>query len=174
MIIEDGRLRLRSVEREDLGSRYLGWLNDNEVTRWTDIRLTKQSKETLVNYWSIITSDLDSHWWAIVDISSGVHIGNIKLHVISSFHCTGEMSLLIGEREFWGKGFGSSAIRLVTQYGMEEVGLEKISARIYAENLGSIRAFEKAGYIVEGKQINEVRDRTGRRQDLIRLTRFKD
>src|SRR5205814_2669717 len=78
------------------------------------------------------------------------HIGNIKLGPIHWIHRYAEIGLLIGEKSCWGQGYASEAIRLVTTYAFERLNLHKVTAGCYATNVGSVRAFEKAGFVREG------------------------
>jgi len=79
--------------------------------------------------------------------NKGVHVGNIKLD-IDEHHNRGDIGLLIGP-EHWGKGYATWAINLMTEYAYR-IGLRKVTAGAYAGNVGSIRAFEKAGFEREG------------------------
>ena len=82
--------------------------------------------------------------------ASGEHICNIKVGAISQIHNSGILSLFLGEKSCWGKGYATEAIAAVTRWGFLERGLRRIEAGCYDENLGSLRAFLKAGYSVEG------------------------
>ena len=80
----------------------------------------------------------------------GQHIGNIKLGPINWIHRFGDISLLIGEKDCWVKGYASEAIALITSFAFNVLNLHKLRAGCYSNNLGSARAFEKVGYIREG------------------------
>jgi ribosomal-protein-alanine N-acetyltransferase len=54
--------------------------------------------------------------------------------------------LIVGAKTAWGMGYGTEALRLVTRYAFDDLGLNKLYAGMYAENVGSVRAFLKAGY----------------------------
>jgi RimJ/RimL family protein N-acetyltransferase len=80
------------------------------------------------------------------------HIGNIKIHRIDWFNRCAELSLVIGEKAFWGKGYGAEAIKLAVDYSFNTLNLHRISACVYANNLGSINAFKKADFVEEGRR----------------------
>jgi [ribosomal protein S5]-alanine N-acetyltransferase len=79
------------------------------------------------------------------------HIGNIKIGSINWQHRYGDVGLLIGDKNSWGKGIAAEAISLVTQYAFEELNLHKLTAGMYEQNIGSYKAFIKAGYQEVGR-----------------------
>jgi RimJ/RimL family protein N-acetyltransferase len=58
----------------------------------------------------------------------------------------------IGNREDWGKGYGSDAMRLAVRYAFTELGLHRVSLTVLGSNPRAQRAYEKAGFVVEGRQ----------------------
>ena len=64
------------------------------------------------------------------------------------------MSLFIGEKAIWGKGYATEAIALASEYAFNGLNLHKLSAGFYAANIGSIKAFQKNGFIQEGLRKN--------------------
>ena len=57
---------------------------------------------------------------------------------------------MIGEKKCWGKGYATEAISMVTSWAFLELELQKLSCIINSDNLGSRRAFEKVGFVLEG------------------------
>ncbi|MCQ2445523.1 MAG: GNAT family N-acetyltransferase, partial [Clostridia bacterium] len=51
---------------------------------------------------------------------------------------------------FWGEGIASEAVKKVTEFGLNELGLVRIQGLVMAENQASIRVLEKNGYLTEG------------------------
>lgn len=77
-----------------------------------------------------------------------VPIGSIRI-APNHPNRSGEVGLWIGE-QFHGKGYGSEAVRLITEMGFRELDLNRLEARIFVGNTGSRRIFEKNGYQLEG------------------------
>ena len=65
-------------------------------------------------------------------------------------HGFADISLLIGEKEYWGKGIATQAIELISNFAFETLNLHKLKAGCYSENIGSKKAFEKVGFNLEG------------------------
>lgn len=74
------------------------------------------------------------------------HIGNIKTGPVNPYHRVAPLSLFIGDSPEWGKGYASEAIETVCCFGFEVFDLQKITAGMYALNVASARAFEKARF----------------------------
>lgn len=79
-----------------------------------------------------------------------VHIGNIKIGPIHKFYSYADISYFIGDKNYWGKGLATEAIKSLLKFGFEVINLNKIQAGVFASNIGSIKALEKAGLILEG------------------------
>ena len=72
----------------------------------------------------------------------------------------------IGEREFWGKGYGSDAIQLLLRYAFTELNLQRVSLTVFEFNQRAQRSYEKVGFRLEGRQ-RQIMQREGRRWDIL-------
>lgn len=149
-MIKGKRIHLRKISLSDVGPRYHAWLNDPEVNRYLETRFSSQTLEDISAFVRKMLEKSDEHLFAICLNDSDEHIGNIKLGPINAHHRSADVSLLIGEKKQWGKGYAAEAIGLVTRHAFETLKLNKLRAGCYAPNEGSARAFEKCGYKREG------------------------
>jgi [ribosomal protein S5]-alanine N-acetyltransferase len=170
--IETERLLLRDVVPADATERYAGWMNDADVTRYMETRFTRHTIDGLRAYIEGMQRKPDTLFLAIVVRDGNLHIGNIKLGPVDRVHGTADVALMIGDRSAWGRGFAAEAIRAVSEYGFAQMGVRKLTAGCYAGNVGSQRAFEKAGYHVEGhRRAQYVCD--GTFEDGVLMARFR-
>ncbi len=91
----------------DINIKYVEWLNDPCVNQYLETRFSPQSLESVYLYWKTYQLDKNSPWFAICTLSNEDHIGNIKLGPIDWVHRRAEISLFIGERGCWGKGYAA-------------------------------------------------------------------
>lgn len=77
-------------------------------------------------------------------------IGTAFIKNIDNFHKKGEYGIFIGEESARGKGYGRRATELLLQKAFEELGLNRVSLHVFEENLPGIRAYEHAGFKIEG------------------------
>lgn len=138
MIIEGRHIYLRLLTEADATEKYLGWLHDQEVTRYLRVRHSPPaSLQELRDY---IGSRSGRLFLAIILKDGDRHIGNIKLGHLD------DVGILIGERDEWGKGYGSEAIRLLTKYAFSGLGRSLLWAGCHIANTGSRQAFVRAGW----------------------------
>ena len=152
--IETKRLYLRGLDDQDTEGPYFQWMNDGEVTRFLEARFFPQSRSALKSFIQSM-SDGRNLLLGICLKSDNRHIGNIKLGPINTIHRHADLGLLIGDKSEWGKGYACEAIKALTDYAFSHLNLIKVSAGIYSTNIGSIKTFEKAGFVHEGQLKNQ-------------------
>lgn len=151
--IRTERLLLRPVTVDDVNDRYVGWLSDPQVHRFFETR--RQTAEQIKEY---VLQREPGELWGIfrflgiepfLGMRTVEHIGNIRLWKPLPRHPLGEISLFIGEKAWRGKGIATEAIKTICQhaYGW---GFRKIGASMYEGHWGSMYAFRKAGFTLEG------------------------
>jgi RimJ/RimL family protein N-acetyltransferase len=99
-------------------------------------------------------------------------IGSIKLGPINPHHKFGEVGLMIGDPEYWGKGFGTNAINILLETFFGTGTLRKATAGVMEANIASRRVFEKSGFLIEGVLQDHVIGHDGELSTVIRYSRF--
>lgn len=93
-------------------------------------------------------------------------IGFVGLGGINWNNGDGWVGIGIGETEYWGKGYGTDAMRLTLRFAFTELNLHRVSLNTFECNPRAIRSYDKAGFVVEGRE-RQVLNREGRRWDVI-------
>lgn len=137
---------------EDINDTYVGWLNDIEVVRYLEVRYTTQDLATVRGYVQATINRENEFFYGIFLRETLRHIGNIKVGPVNPVHALADISLVIGARDCWGKGYASEAIDAMSRHAFTHLGVRKLSAGMYSPNEGSHRAFLKAGYCEEGRR----------------------
>lgn len=156
MQIETDRLSLRSLTPDDVSEKYVGWLNDPDVNQYLETRHEVQTIGGCLDFVNACNASPSTKIMGIFHKESNVHIGNVKIGFINSHYRRGQVSLFIGEKDYWGKGLSSEAVGGITKYGFEKLGLHRLEAGCYEDNLASLRVFLKNGYTVEGFMRDQV------------------
>ena len=144
------RLLLRTLQQKDVSEKYVDWLNDSSISRFLETRHVRWSLSTVAAFVKAKSQKPDEFLYGMFLRDSARHIGNIKIGPVNPHHPVAPLSLFIGDSLEWGKGYASEAIKTVCGFGFEVLHLQKITAGMYASNVASVRAFEKAGFEREG------------------------
>ena len=168
VFIQGEGIYLRAPTERDLEGDWYRWLNDSEVTYFQDKGYFANTLEKQTQYYNSIKDSDSDVVLAIADAKTHRHIGSVGLHRINWIHRSAVLGIVIGEKESWGKGFGKQAWRLITQYGIETLNMNKITATTLAGNDRSLACALASGYEIEGTQ-KEQMYRHGRYHDLIHV-----
>ena len=155
------KTRLRRIEREDIPT-FVRWFSDPEVREYLMINRPISTAEEEKWFERKLVEE-DSEIFAI-ETADGTHIGNIELMDIDSHHRHAELGIVIGEKAYWGQGYGSDAIHTLLHFGFQEMNLHRIYLRVYEDNARGIRAYEKCGFRHEGR-LREANFRQGKYHD---------
>lgn len=156
---------------ELVSDAYVAWLGDPEINRYLESRFATHDRASTQAFVASIAASSKDLMFGIRSRSLGRHVGNIKLGPIDRHHGTGEIGLMIGDRNAWGRGIASTAIKQICEIAFAELGLRRVTAGCYASNGGSQRAFERAGFTVEGiRKGHFLLD--GMPEDLVLMGRF--
>ncbi len=163
MIYGDG-MRLRAVERDDI-PRFVRWLNDPETTQYLLIyapistvdeeRWFERLPERQNNYVFAFEALIDDQW---------IHLGNVGLHDIDWKNSNATFGIVMGEKQYWGQGYGTKATKLMLRFAFDTLNLHRVELEVFEFNPRAIRAYEKAGFQREGT----------RRQSLFKDGRYWD
>jgi diamine N-acetyltransferase len=159
------RIRLRGNERRDL-PKFVEWLNDPEVRRYLLISMPI-SQATEEQWFENMLKRPPEEQSLGIEIKSGDGwrlIGNCGIFDINWRIRSAEVGLFIGDKSCWNKGYGTEVMLLLLQHGFGTLNLNRIFLRVDAENLGGIRAYEKAGFVHEAR-LREADFREGRYSD---------
>lgn len=129
---------------------YVSWLNAPEINKYLECRFVAHTVESTRAFVASVLVSPNNLFLGIKSHQLGRHVGNIKLGPIDSHHETGDIGILIGDKAAWGKGIATAAIEAVSGIAATHFKLRKLTAGCYASNAGSQKAFEKAGFLVEG------------------------
>lgn len=154
-VIEPGEIlpgsvvSLRLVTLHDCNERYVRWLADPVVNQWLETRYAEQTLDMIKGFVGGMIASPHSYLFAIVENASNEHVGNVKIGPVNAQHLVADVSYFVGERRAWGKGYGTEAVRLCTQFGFERLRLHRCQAGVYESNVSSARLLEKVGYVKE-------------------------
>jgi RimJ/RimL family protein N-acetyltransferase len=115
-----------------------------------------------------ILETLKQGWYVfgIVDLATDTMIGRSGLFNINQVDRRAMFGILIGEKDFWGKGYGQEATRLTLDYAFNLLNLNSVSLGVFAFNQRAIHAYQKVGFKQSGVK-RQFRIIAGQKYDVI-------
>jgi RimJ/RimL family protein N-acetyltransferase len=147
-VIKGAKVWLRAVEAED-AERYHQWIND-PVTNDQRGLYHPLSQAQAAAYVADKAPSPEALTLTVCR-GGGDAIGLIGLRGICARSRRAEIWIYLGERSEWGKGFGTEAIRLLTDYAFDEMNLHRIWLECDPDNSAAVRSYEKNGFRLEGR-----------------------
>ncbi len=149
MIKNDNSIYLRKLSRHDVSEKYLSWMNDSEIVKYTEARTKNFSLEDLMSYVEAFEGSRSSFLFGIFDKSTNAHIGNIKVGPVDNLNKCASVGLLIGDQRFSGRGLATLAVKNICDFAFSELNLHKLTAGVIAGNDASLSVFKKNMFTVE-------------------------
>ncbi|UCB43890.1 MAG: GNAT family N-acetyltransferase [Dehalococcoidales bacterium] len=149
------KVLLRPLKRSDI-TNFLKWFNDPEVTQYLSMYLpmTEMAEEKWIED-AASRIQAGTHVGLIfeaIEGDSSKTIGTIGLHGINPKDHGASFGIAIGEKDYWGNGYGTEATRLILDYGFQQLNLHRIASSTLAFNERSIKLHKKVGFREEGRQ----------------------
>lgn len=164
-MLEGKLVRLRAREPDDLERAY-GWINDREVTRHLTVRypLSRADEERWIR--ETPTNTFANGVGLAIETREGLHIGNIDLREMRHEDRKTELGIMIGDKEYWSKGYGTDAVLTLLRFAFDEMNLNRVWLTVHDSNERAITCYRKCGFQEEGRLRQEV-FRDGRYQDIV-------
>jgi RimJ/RimL family protein N-acetyltransferase len=169
MLFQGELIRLAAPNPETDAEAMARWMHDSEYARLLDtaparMRSAKYLKAEIEKSWEKETPE--EFFFLIRALADDHLIGLIELDGIRWTHGDCWVGIGLGEREYWGKGYGTDAMRVILRYAFDELNLHRVSLSVFGYNTRAIRSYEKAGFVIEGCA-RQFLQRDGRRWDII-------
>lgn len=169
--INGKKICLRQYEAKDIDV-WFNWFNDAEVVRFMDQRRWPNTKEKQKRYLEAMSSSRSDMQLAIIYRPSGKLIGTVGLHGIDPVNRNADISVIIGDRKYWGKGLAKEAVGLLIDHAFRMLNLHKLTAGFVNGNTASQRLFDSFGFKKEALLRAQVY-LDGKYQDIIRMGLLK-
>jgi RimJ/RimL family protein N-acetyltransferase len=126
------------------------WYNDEELNKlagWTEGKLgTTQLRMNLLKGFGYDPMNL-----IIETIDEGKPIGTIQLYDFNEMDQSCKLGIRIGDRDYWGKGYGKDAIKTLLRYAFYELDIFRVSLKLYEYNERASKCYLKCGFKYEGR-----------------------
>ena len=151
--IEGKLIRIREKRVEDIPEEY-AWRVDEELSRLDATRPLTMSYDDFLKYSKeeMQFPNFRSKRLA-VETNEGVHIGNVMYYDLNMRNAETELGIMIGNKEYWGKGYGTDIVKTLLKHLFEDLKLERVYLHTLAWNYRAQSSFSKSGF----REIRAVR-----------------
>jgi len=133
----------RNIKVNDLDI-LLKWFNDPEISKYMEAPDSTDSKESLIqNFFLSSQKDVSL---VIYEKESNLAIGYCSIYNIRRFNQSAEISFLIGEKEFQGRGYSKEIVSLLLSIAFDEMKLNSVVATATQDNIRSVQLLKKIGF----------------------------
>lgn len=168
-ILKGELVRLSAVDPDEGAKTWSRWNRDSEFMRFLDSSPSNPRSQKSMQ--KLLEEDLEDqksnkHWFTIRALADDKLLGDIDLSIYNWTGRDAFVGLGIGEREFWGKGYGTDVMRIILRYAFMEVNLQRVTLNVFEYNPRAVRTYEKTGFRHEGR-MRQVLNREGKRWDML-------
>ncbi|WP_373897419.1 GNAT family N-acetyltransferase [Haloimpatiens sp. FM7315] len=165
---------LRAYKEEDI-KKAATFVNDKELKKLLvttiPFPMTMWEEESWIK--SQKASSSGEYNFAIEDIETKKYIGGCGIHNVNWLARVAEVGIMIGDKNYWGKGYGTDAMKVLMKFIFEDMNINKIRLSTFSFNERAIKSYKKCGYAVEGVLKNEL-FKEGQYYDEIILSAFRN
>lgn len=165
------RVLLCPFEWQD-ASLYRNWILDPEIMSLVD-RVLPVTELEHRKWYEDLLDDPRCVIFAVKDVTDERFLGAVWLFDIHFRHRLAEVRIVIGEKKAWGKGAGTEALLLISQFAFKQLNLHKLYAFVLAHNKRAKKAFAQAGFTQEAL-FKQERYLNGHYMDVVRFVKFNE
>jgi RimJ/RimL family protein N-acetyltransferase len=170
----NGKLVRLAAPQADDNVHFAAWTQNDTYLRTMDNDPARPlSAEAHAQWEQGFISAPDVFHFRLRTLADDTLIGMVVLGGVQWTNQTAFLGINIGDTAYWGKGYGTDAMRLIVNYGFRELNLHRITSSTISYNIGSIRVHEKVGFQREGVQRQSIQ-REGQRFDVIHFGLLRD
>jgi RimJ/RimL family protein N-acetyltransferase len=174
-IFQGEQVRLVMDDLDDFAKAFSRWGRDSEFIRLLDDLARLVSVRTARQWFDNEPEKAvqEEIFFIIHTLESNRSIGFVDLGSIAWNHGEAWVGIGLGEREDWGKGYGTDAMHVILRYAFTELNLHRVSLGVFEYNPRAVHSYEKVGFIYEGR-IRKQLKREGKHWDVIQMGVLRD
>jgi RimJ/RimL family protein N-acetyltransferase len=169
-------VRLTAEDPESRAKMEVHWQRDSEYHRLLDSEPARMVSEKQLKAWLEKRYEdgvkPDGYFFSVRTLAEDKLIGFFGLW-LNLVHNDAWIGIGIGEREFWGKGYGTDMLKLALQYAFTELNVYRLSLGLMDYNPRALRVYEKVGFRLEGRTRGDVH-RAGKCNDSLWMSILRE
>lgn len=144
------KIRLREYRKEDV-KQAQEYINDSEVKKLLQPGIPYlYTYEDEQRWFESLSATKDQYSFAIETLEDSKYIGGCGINKIDWKNSIAVVGIFIGDKAYWGKGYGTDAMKVLINFIFEQMNINKIKLNVYDFNKRAVRSYEKCGFMKEG------------------------
>jgi RimJ/RimL family protein N-acetyltransferase len=148
--LEGDLVVLRKHVPENVGA-FQRWYSDPEVARLARYQDGPMRSDEIDRFFQIRALGHESLTMAIHERDTDRLVGSCAFSQLDGENGSAMYHITIGEKDVWGRGYGTEATRLMLEHAFGTLGLHRIGLTVFEFNQRAIRAYRSCGFVVEGR-----------------------
>lgn len=148
---------LRAYKEEDI-KKALQFINDKELmknlTTKIPFPMTLWEEEEFIK--SQKSNQKGEYKFAIEDLEAKKYIGGCGINDVNWLTRVATVGIMIGDKDYWGKGYGSDAMQVLIKFIFEDMNMRKIRLSAFSFNERALKCYTKCGFEIEGVLKDEI------------------
>jgi RimJ/RimL family protein N-acetyltransferase len=148
-MIKSARLILRPMQRDDIPRQHE--FNQDVEAYGLDCEMPRVSPIAVAEAFFEARTKPDPNIAPFAIEADGKYIGHCSLTGLQNRHGNLELGIGIGDREYWGRGYGQETVRLLLDFGFRYLGARRVCLTTHARNPRAIRCYLACGFVEDGR-----------------------
>jgi RimJ/RimL family protein N-acetyltransferase len=166
--LDGSRVVLRRHDPENLAA-FRTWYADPEIARLARYQQAPMRPEEIERFFTARVVGPEAMAMAIHERETDRLIGTCAFSQLDGDNGSALYHITIGEKDAWGRGYGTEATRLMLDHAFDTLGLHRIALYVFEFNERAIRTYERCGFVVEGRSRESIH-RDGRWWDELAMS----
>ena len=163
------RVRLGMIDADEFSKAFSRWDRDSEFVRYLNSGVARPVSIKQEKKWTekdLEEQSLKQHFFSIRNLADDRLLGIVDLYIHNWPARDTFVGIGIGERDFWGNGYGTDAMKVILRYAFTELNLHRVTLGVFGYNPRALRSYEKVGFRHEGRE-RKLLNKEGKRWDML-------
>ena len=144
----DDQLKISDFKSKHLSAKYVSWLNDEEVVKYSEQRHKTHTIKSCKEYY--LSQKKTDNLFLAIETGPGfnIHIGNVGVN-IDVVNNVADVSIIIGDKDYWGKGIGLKVWNSIIRKLIDDMNIRLVTAGTMENNIPMINLMKKSNMKIE-------------------------